>query len=76
MQVRPDWGAAKLGVMRAALSAKFRQHEGPRAMLLATAAGQHGPQQVGPCFVLVMCVHRVLCLCSGSRGAGDRCLLC
>ena len=54
VQVRPDWGAAKLGVMRAALSAKFQQHEGPRAMLLATAAGEHGPQQVGPRALLVV----------------------
>lgn len=56
MQVRPDWDAAKLGVMSAALSAKFRQHEGPRAMLLATAAGSHGPQQVGPCARCWSCV--------------------
>lgn len=47
LQVRPDWEAAKLNVMRAALAAKYRQHEGPRAMLLATAAGEHGPQEVG-----------------------------
>ena len=46
LQVRPDWDAAKLGVMRVALAAKFRQHEGPRAMLLATAASKHGAQQV------------------------------
>lgn len=45
--VRPDWESAKLGVMRAALLAKFRQHAGPRAMLLATAASERGPQQVG-----------------------------
>ena len=44
--VRPDWEAAKLDVMHAALLAKFRQHEAPRAMLLATAAGEHGPSQV------------------------------
>ena len=54
VQVRPDWGAAKLGVMRSALSAKFQQHEGPRAMLLATATGEHGPQQVGPRALLVV----------------------
>ena len=42
----PDWGTAKLSVMLAAVGAKFSQHEGPRAMLLATARGKLGPLQV------------------------------
>ncbi|KAI8473699.1 MAG: dihydrofolate reductase-like domain-containing protein [Monoraphidium minutum] len=40
--VRADWGAAKRGVMMRALRAKFTQHEGPRRMLLSTAAGAGG----------------------------------
>ena len=35
--MRPDWDAAKVPVMLAALRAKFAQHAAPRAMLLATA---------------------------------------
>eukprot|EP00873_Tetraselmis_striata_P020866 jgi/Tetstr1/441130/TSEL_029391.t1 len=36
--VVPSWSTLKLDVMRAAVSAKFRSHAGPRAMLLDTAA--------------------------------------
>ena len=34
--LRRDWESAKVGVMREALVAKFSQHEGLRALLLAT----------------------------------------
>lgn len=35
--VRPDWAVAKVAVMEAAVMEKFREHAGPRAMLLSTA---------------------------------------
>lgn len=34
---RGDWSTSKVGVMRAALLAKFTQHEGPRELLMSTA---------------------------------------
>lgn len=52
--VRPDWDSAKLEVMHAALLAKFRQHDAPRAMLLATAAGKRGPLQVWLLFSAIL----------------------
>jgi len=36
--MRPDWAEAKLGVMEAALRAKFRDDAGARAVLLSTGA--------------------------------------
>ena len=36
--MRPDWAEAKLGVMEAALHAKFRDDAGARAVLLSTGA--------------------------------------
>jgi N-glycosidase YbiA len=35
-KLRRDWESAKLGVMREAVEAKFRQHDDLRALLLAT----------------------------------------
>lgn len=42
----PDWATVKLSVMLDAVRAKFAQHAGPRAMLLATASGKLGPLEV------------------------------
>lgn len=43
--VAPNWETAKLFVMYAGLQAKFSQHAGPRASLLATARGKDGQPQ-------------------------------
>jgi diaminohydroxyphosphoribosylaminopyrimidine deaminase/5-amino-6-(5-phosphoribosylamino)uracil reductase len=40
--MRADWETSKASAMHAALRAKFAAHEGPRAMLLATAGGGGG----------------------------------
>eukprot|EP00208_Stichococcus_sp_RCC1054_P000168 CAMPEP_0206145818 /NCGR_PEP_ID=MMETSP1473-20131121/28590_1 /ASSEMBLY_ACC=CAM_ASM_001109 /TAXON_ID=1461547 /ORGANISM="Stichococcus sp, Strain RCC1054" /LENGTH=650 /DNA_ID=CAMNT_0053542175 /DNA_START=146 /DNA_END=2099 /DNA_ORIENTATION=- len=42
----PDWATVKLSVMLDAVRAKFAQHAGPRAMLLATASGKLGPLEL------------------------------
>ncbi len=39
-KLRRDWESAKVGVMREALMAKFRQHEELRALLLSTGAAK------------------------------------
>jgi ribA/ribD-fused uncharacterized protein len=36
IQLRPDWDAVKLDVMRTGLLAKFRQHDQLRRLLLST----------------------------------------
>ncbi len=62
----PDWGTAKLSVMMAAVRAKFSQHAGPRAMLLATARGKLGPLQVTIARPSGVYIHTTVCIHQAS----------
>lgn len=58
--LRADWPEAKVPTMLAALRSKFGSHDGPRAMLLATAApggAGAGEERAGPALLVEAAPH-------------------
>lgn len=68
--VNPHWAAAQLGVMRAALRAKFRAHPGPARMLRSTAAEPCGKRALD----LVEASPHDYFWGGGRDGSGENCL--